>query len=328
MRRPALLLAAFAATALVLMPTIADAQRRGGSFGSRGTRTYQAPPPTRTAPNTAQPMQRSVEQPGRAATTAAPGAAQRAPGAAGGFFSRSPLMAGLMGGLLGMGIFGLLSGSGLFGGFGGLASILGLLIQIGLIVLVVRLALGWYRRRQAQSAPAMAGAAGGVARDVPPGGMRRESVDVGGAPRAGAGGGVPTSDIQVTPADFEAFERILKTVNQAWSHQDEAAMRAVATPEVLRYLGEDIGDLASRGLRNETSATKLEQGDLAEAWREGAREFATVSMRYSFIDVTRRISDGEVVEGDPGKRTEATELWTFVRIQGGDWKLSAIQQTS
>ncbi len=327
MRRPALLLAAFAATALVLMPTIADAQRRGGSFGSRGTRTYQAPPPTRTAPNTAQPLQRSVEQPGRAATTA-PGAAQRAPGAAGGFFSRSPIMAGLMGGLLGMGIFGLLSGSGLFGGFGGFASILGLLLQIGLIVLIVRLALGWYRRRQAQSAPAMAGAAGGMAHGAPPAAMRRESVDVGGGPRAGAGGGAPTGDTQVAPEDFKSFEHILQTVNEAWSRQDEAAMRAVATPEVLRYLGEDIGDLASRGLRNETSDTKLEQGDLAEAWREGTREFATVSMRYSFIDVTRRISDGQIIEGDPNKRAEATELWTFVRIQGGDWKLSAIQQTS
>ncbi len=328
MRRPALLLAAFAATALVLMPTIADAQRRGGSFGSRGTRTYQAPPPTRTAPNAAQPMQRSVEQPGRAATTAAPGAAQRAPGAAGGFFSRSPIMAGLMGGLLGMGIFGLLSGSGLFGGFGGFASILGLLLQIGLIVLIVRLALGWYRRRQAQSAPAMAGAAGGMVHGAPPAAMRRESVDIGGGPRAGTGGGAPTGDIQVAPEDFKSFEHILQTVNEAWSRQDEAAMRAVATPEVLRYLGEDIGDLASRGLRNETSDTKLEQGDLAEAWREGTREFATVSMRYSFIDVTRRISDGQIIEGDPNKRAEATELWTFVRIQGGDWKLSAIQQTS
>ena len=28
----------------------ADAARRGGSFGSRGARTYQAPPPTKTAP--------------------------------------------------------------------------------------------------------------------------------------------------------------------------------------------------------------------------------------------------------------------------------------
>jgi predicted lipid-binding transport protein (Tim44 family) len=34
-----------------------------------------------------------------------------------------------------------------------------------------------------------------------------------------------------------------------------------------------------------------------------------------------------VVEGDLNRRTEATELWTFLRVQGGPWMLSAIQQT-
>jgi predicted lipid-binding transport protein (Tim44 family) len=45
------------------------------------------------------------------------------------------------------------------------------------------------------------------------------------------------------------------------------------------------------------------------------------------VDVTRRIADGAVMEGDPERRTESTELWTFVRPQGGQWVLSAIQQT-
>jgi predicted lipid-binding transport protein (Tim44 family) len=50
-------------------------------------------------------------------------------------------------------------------------------------------------------------------------------------------------------------------------------------------------------------------------------------MRFSLVDVTRRLSDGAVVEGDPERRTEAVELWTFQRVQGGPWLLSAIQQT-
>ena len=49
-------------------------------------------------------------------------------------------------------------------------------------------------------------------------------------------------------------------------------------------------------------------------------------MRFSMIDVTRRIADGTVVEGNPNVRTEATEVWTFLRSRGGNWILSAIQQ--
>src|SRR5687767_9018220 len=49
---------------LALAVAEADAARRsGGGFGSRGNRTYQAPPPTQTAPNTAAPINRSVTQP-------------------------------------------------------------------------------------------------------------------------------------------------------------------------------------------------------------------------------------------------------------------------
>lgn len=34
--------------------------RRGGSFGSRGTNTYQSTPPTNTSPNITGPVQRSM----------------------------------------------------------------------------------------------------------------------------------------------------------------------------------------------------------------------------------------------------------------------------
>ena len=327
MRRPFLLLAA---AAMVVAPMLADARPGGGgSSGSRGSRTYSAPPSTNTAPSTARPMERTMDTP-RAAT---PGGQQATragsgqPNPAGSFLTRSPFMAGMMGGLIGVGLGGLLFGNGLFGGFSGFASILGLLLQIGLIVLIVRFAIGWFRRRQEQQQPAMAGMPQGMARQAPnQGPMNREAMDTGRGPMGG-GGGAPSSAIQVTPADFTAFEHTLKVVNEAWSRQDEQGMRSVATPEMMRYFGDDLADLAKRGLRNETSDVKLEQGDLAEAWQEGSREYATVAMRFSQIDVTRRLSDGVIVEGDPSRRVDATELWTFVRVQGGAWMLSAIQQT-
>jgi predicted lipid-binding transport protein (Tim44 family) len=51
----------------------------------------------------------------------------------------------------------MLFGGGMFSGLGGLSSIFGLILQIGLIIIVVRLAMSWWQRRHT-SAPAYAGA--------------------------------------------------------------------------------------------------------------------------------------------------------------------------
>ncbi|TCZ66127.1 Tim44 domain-containing protein [Roseicella aquatilis] len=328
MRRPAFLLAAFAAGALALAPAIADARPGGGSStGSRGSRTWSTPAPTQTAPGTARQMDRSMSEPARPGTPSAQPApyGRQAPAPAGGL-ARSPFTAGLMGGLLGAGLGGLLFGGSLFGGINGVAGFLGFLLQIFIIVMLVRFALSWFRRRAGGPAYAGAGAPAGMARQAQTG-----TGGGYGAPRpaqGGGGGGAPAGQqIQLTPADFQAFENALKVVNDAWSRQDERLMRNVATPEMMQYFGGDLADLARRGWRNETRDTVLEKGDLAEAWREGGTDYATVAMRFSQIDVTRRISDGAVVEGDPNRRQTVTELWTFQREPGQPWQLSAIQQT-
>jgi predicted lipid-binding transport protein (Tim44 family) len=246
------------------------------------------------------------------------------PNPAGGFFSRSPFMAGLMGGLIGVGLGGLLFGHGLFGGFTGIASFLGFLLQIALIAGLVWLVVGFLRRRSAVGQPAMAGG-------VPNNALAREAQGggPGHAPRSGSGGGAPASaPVALGQSDFEAFERTLQEVNAAWSRQDLPALQGLSTPEMANYFRRDLSDLEARGWRNETRGVKLERGDLSEAWREGEREYATVAMRFSLVDVTRRVSDGAVVEGHPDRRTEAVELWTFTRTQDGPWLLSAIQQTA
>jgi predicted lipid-binding transport protein (Tim44 family) len=96
---------------------------------------------------------------------------------------------------------------------------------------------------------------------------------------------------------------------------------------MVQYFRDDYAALAERGWKNETRDVKLEQGDLAEAWNEGPRDYATVAMRMSLVDWTRDVKTGAIAEGDPNARQEQTELWTFVRVQGGPWMLSAIQQT-
>jgi predicted lipid-binding transport protein (Tim44 family) len=38
-------------------------------------------------------------------------------------------------------------------------------------------------------------------------------------------------------------------------------------------------------------------------------------------------SSGRLVSGDDRRPSESTEIWTFVRRPGADWKLAAIQGT-
>ena len=67
---------------------------------------------------------------------------------------------------------------------------------------------------------------------------------------------------------------------------DLGRLRTLATPEMVSYFADDLAGYASRGLVNECGDVKLLQGDLAEAWREGNADYATVAMRYSLTDVT------------------------------------------
>ncbi len=74
---------------------------------------------------------------------------------------------GLMAGFLGAGLLGMLFGGGLFSGLsgGGIAAFLGLLLQVGLVVIVARLAFAWWQRRNAPT-PAYAKAGGPSLRDI------------------------------------------------------------------------------------------------------------------------------------------------------------------
>jgi len=236
--------------------------------------------------------------------------------ARGGFFSRNPLMAGLMGGLLGAGLFGLLSGSGLFGGLAGFAGFLGLLLQVALIAGLVFLVMRLIRGRS-QPTPAMAGGPQAYARDMQQG--------MGAAPLGG--GGVVRRPLEVTGADFNAFEQHLYQVQDAWSRQDLATLRRLSTAEMERYFAQDLQDLAARGWTNTARDVKLESGDLSEAWSENGQDYATVAMRFSLVDTTVD-RNGQVVEGHPTNRDVATEFWTFTRRPGANWVLSAIQQAS
>jgi predicted lipid-binding transport protein (Tim44 family) len=301
---------------MALVANDADARAgRSGSFGSRGSQTFSAPPGTATSPS-ARPIERSMTQPGQPGSVG-----QRMPqtSPSGGFFNRPGFLGGLFAGFLGAGLLGMLFGHGLMGGLGGFASMLGLLLQIALVVIVGRLIWSWWQRR---NQPAMA--SGPSLRDY------HEPQSLGRMFGLGGGGAAPaarasgTDEVGLTPDDFNSFERILGEVQTAYGAEDLGRLRSLATAEMASYFAEELSGNASKGVVNRVSDVKLLQGDLAEAWREGDVEYATVAMRYSLNDTMVDRASGRVVEGGPD---EAVEIWTFMRRRGGHWLLSAIQQT-
>jgi predicted lipid-binding transport protein (Tim44 family) len=250
---------------------------------------------------------------------AAAGAASK-----GGFFNRPGMgmLGGLAAGFLGAGLLGMLFGGGLFSGLGGFASIIGLLLQIALVVIVVRLAMSWWQRRNATPQAASASpytAPSPMTPDVGPGAQANYRT------ASGFGIGANAAPLEIKPDDYEAFERLLGEVQAAWSNEDVAKLHTLATPEMVSYFTGDLQANQAKGVVNKVGQVKLLQGDLAESWREGETDYASVAMRFALTDKTIEKASGRVIDGSDAP-IEATEVWTFVRRPRSDWELSAIQQ--
>lgn len=307
---------ALIAGALLLVPIIAEAAPGGRSMGSRGSRSQSQVAPTPTAPGSS--FQRSQAQtPGTSAATPAAGAAAGAAAQAARPSMARSLMMGVAGGLLGAGLFGLLSGAG----FGGLAGMLGLLFQVALIGGLIWLALRLFRRR---SEPQLASAGGPLGRQAyQPQPAARAMGGLGGG--AAAAAAVKPVEFELEGADYGSFERLLAEVQSAISDENIARLRQITTPEISGALEDEFAENARNGLIEKAAEVKLLQGDLAESWREDGYEYATVAMRFSLLTAMVERNGGKVVEGHATIPREVTEHWTFVRSRGGEWKVAAIQ---
>jgi hypothetical protein len=73
---------------------------------------------------------------------------------------------------------------------------------------------------------------------------------------------------------------LLGEIQTAYAAEDLLALRTTLTPELLSYFSEELAANASRGVINRVTDVKLIHGDLAEAWREGRNDHATVAMKF------------------------------------------------
>ena len=98
-------------------------------------------------------------------------------------------------------------------------------------------------------------------------------------------------EIVIGPEDYAAFEQALGDIQLAYGREDVAALWTLATPEMAGYFQEELNENARKGVREAISGVKLLQGDLAEAWREGSTDYATVAMRYAITEQVDRTGE-------------------------------------
>lgn len=134
----------------------------------------------------------------------------------------------------------------------------------------------------------------------------------------------------ITAADKAAFQQLLIDVQKAWSKQDLTELRQFVTPEMLNYFSAALADNTSQDIRNHVEDVVLLRAEILEAWTEQARQYVTAGLRWSARDYNLSLTKqhgepGYLVEGSEEIPTESGEAWTFMRIQDGEWRLSAIQ---
>jgi predicted lipid-binding transport protein (Tim44 family) len=179
----------------------------------------------------------------------------------------------------------------MFGGMAGFASIFGLLWQLLLIIVVAQLISAWWQRRNLAAAPSYAA----------PNAATGHSFGSFSGILIGARS-LPASEPRtIAKSHYDAFEQLLGEIQTTCSAEDLLALRAMVTPEMLSYFSEELAANASRGLIKRVTDVKLIQGDLAEAWREGCNDYATVAMKFALRDSMVERASGRIVRPPAGR---------------------------
>jgi predicted lipid-binding transport protein (Tim44 family) len=120
-----------------------------------------------------------------------------------------------------------------------------------------------------------------------------------------------------------AYEMVVMSFAQG----DVATLDQLLGSEVFDGFQRAIREREERGETVESSLVGIDKADIIEAEVKNRTAYVTVKFVSELISVTRD-ADGEVVEGDPKKVREVTDIWTFARevtSKNPNWKLVATE---
>jgi predicted lipid-binding transport protein (Tim44 family) len=120
-----------------------------------------------------------------------------------------------------------------------------------------------------------------------------------------------------------AYEMIVT----AFAEGDRRALRNLLSREVYEGFEAAISEREKRGETVETRFVSIERADITGAELRGRSAQVTVRFLSKLVSVTRDRS-GTVIDGNPEKVTDVTDVWTFARdlsSRDPNWKLVATE---
>ncbi|MHA1517278.1 MAG: Tim44/TimA family putative adaptor protein [Alphaproteobacteria bacterium] len=136
------------------------------------------------------------------------------------------------------------------------------------------------------------------------------------------------TDPSFDPGHFlEGAKAAYEMIVGAFAEGDEKTLKQLLGKDVLDGFMQAIDEREQRGESVQSTLVGIDKVDLLEAEVKDRQGFVTVKFLSELISVTRA-ADGEVVDGDPKKVREVTDIWTFARditSRNPNWKLVATE---
>ena len=120
-----------------------------------------------------------------------------------------------------------------------------------------------------------------------------------------------------------AYEMIVT----AYAQGDRRSLKNLLSKEVYDGFEQAIKEREGRGEKAETRFVSIDKADISGAEVKGKSAQVTVRFVSQLVSVTRD-RDGNVIEGNPDKVTDVTDVWTFARdlsSRDPNWKLVATE---
>ena len=135
-------------------------------------------------------------------------------------------------------------------------------------------------------------------------------------------------DPSFDPTHFlEGAKAAYEMIVMGFADGDEAVLKQLLGTDVYDGFEAAIRERETKGEKVESTLVGINKADLIEAEVKNRMAYVTVKFVSELISVTRD-AEGEVVEGDPKKVREVTDIWTFSReaaSKNPNWKLVATE---
>ena len=140
--------------------------------------------------------------------------------------------------------------------------------------------------------------------------------------------GLMQADPGFDPAPFlDGAKMAYEAIVMAFAEGDEATLEQLLGTDVFEGFQRAIRERETRGEKVLSSLVGIDKADIIEVEVKNRTAYVTVKFVSELISVTRD-ADGDVIEGDPKKVREVTDIWTFARevaSKNPNWKLVATE---